>query len=468
MSRQQPGKPAPNIPASAGEDSPLERRLTLFDTTLLVIGGIIGTGVFFNTSDVAKIVHTPGLIMLVWVIGGCIALIGALSFAELGAMMPTVGGEYAFLREGIHPLIAFLYGWALLMIINSGALAAVSMKFAATLPAIIPNEALAAKLSSPLAIKLVGLAALWILAMVNYFGVKPGAIVQNIFTSGKLIALAVLIIFGLAIPRTSHFTLQPFATGGYEGNLLTAIGAALAPVLFAYGGWQNSTYTGGEVINPRKTLPRALFIGIFIVIAVYVSAAFVYLHVLPVSEVGATATLATDVAQKLMGDFGSRFVSTAIVVSTLGFIDLTILTCPRVFYAMAKDGYLIKPAAYLHPKYKSPVVILIIYVIWTSIYLLQGSYGELLSYTTFGDWIFFGLTVVTVFTLRYKYPNLLRPYKVLGYPVLPAIFVLIAFSFVVINFLSNRRNSTIGLGLILLGIPVFYLFRAINARYKEI
>jgi len=254
--------------------------------------------------------------------------------------------------------------------------------------------------------------------------------------------------------------------GPYEGSLIIAIGAALAPVLFSYGGWQNSTYTGGEVINPRQTLPRALFIGIFVVITVYLSAAYIYLRVLPVDLISHTSTLATDAAQKMMGDYGSRFISTAIVVSTLGFIDMTILTCPRVFYAMAKDGYLIKSAAYLHPKYKSPVVILIVYTVWTSFYLLGGNYGKLLSYTTFADWIFFGLTVLTVFTLRRKYPNLLRPYKVLGYPILPALFVLIAFAFVAITFLGNKRESAIGLGLILLGIPIFYIFRLINTRQR--
>ncbi len=456
----------PSAPASADEKSSLERRLTLFDTTLLVIGGIIGTGVFFNTSNVAQYVHTPELILLVWIIGGGIALIGALSFAELGAMMPTVGGEYAFLREGIHPLVAFLYGWAMLTIINSGALAAVSLKFAATLPSIIPNAKIAAALGSETGVKLVGLGALWTLAIVNYFGVKPGAIVQNVFTSGKLIALAVLIVFGLITPHTATTATTQAQPAGYEGSLIIAIGAALAPVLFSYGGWQNSTYTGGEVINPRKTLPRALFIGIFVVITVYLSAAYIYLRVLPVDLISSTSTLATDAAQKMMGDYGSRFISTAIVVSTLGFIDMTILTCPRVFYAMAKDGYLIKPAAYLHPKYKSPVVILIVYTVWTSFYLLGGNYGKLLSYTTFGDWIFFGLTVLTVFTLRRKYPDILRPYKVFGYPVLPALFVLIAFSFVAINFLSNKKDSAKGLGLILLGIPIFYIFKLINAKQR--
>ena len=425
-------------------------------------------GVFFNTSNVAQYVHTPGLILLVWIIGGGIALIGALSFAELSASMPTVGGEYAFLREGIHPIVAFQYGWTMLTIINSGALAAVSMKFAATLPTIIPNAKIAAAMSSDTGVKLVGLGALWILAIVNYFGVKPGAIVQNVFTSGKLIALVVLIIFGLITPHTAaSVEAAHSSTAPYEGSLFIAIGAALAPVLFTYGGWQNSTYTGGEVKNPQKTLPRALFIGIFIVITVYLSTAYIYLRILPVDVISHTKTLATDAAQIMMGDYGSRFISTAIVISTLGFIDMTILTCPRVFYAMAKDGYLIKQAAYLHPKYKSPVVILFVYAAWTSFYLLGGNYDKLLSYTTFADWIFFGLTVLTVFTLRWKYPDLLRPYKVLGYPVLPAIFVLIAFAFVGINFWNNKLDSIIGLGLILLGIPIFYIFKLINTRQQS-
>jgi APA family basic amino acid/polyamine antiporter len=440
------------------DESPLERRLTLFDTTLLVIGGIIGTGVFFNTTNVAQYVHTPGLILTVWVIGGIIALIGALSFAELSAMMPKVGGNYVYLREGIHPVVGFLYGWTMLVLIVSGACAAVAMKFAETLVTLLPHSGP----TSPLTIKLIGLAALWSLTVVNYFGVKPGTIVQNIFTSGKLIALSILIVLGFVLPRQTHLSLQPFATGGYEGNIITAIGAALAPVLFAYGGWQNSTYTAGEVKNPQRTLPRALIVGILIVIAVYLSASIVYLHVLDVDLVRNTGTLATDVAQQLMGNAGARFVSVAIVVSTFGFIDMTILTAPRVFFAMARDGYLVGPAAYLHPKYKSPVVVLVLFAALTSVYLLAGSYGALLSYATFGDWIFFGLAVTTIFTLRRKFPDLPRPYKVWGYPVLPALFVIVAFTFVVINFFSNQPQSSYGLALILLGIPAFYLFRALN------
>lgn len=440
---------------------PLPRRLTLLDTTLLVVGGIIGTGVFFNSSNVAQRVHTPGLILTAWLIGGAIALIGALSYAELGAMMPQVGGEYAFLREGLHPLVAFLYGWALLLVISTGAIAAVTMKFAETLATLAPA------LNTPLKIKLTGLAALWGLAAVNYFGVKPGALVQNVFTSGKLIALAVLIALGFSTRLPSHLTLHPFIAGGYEGSLIIAMGAALAPILFSYGGWQNSTYTAGEIINPQKTVPRASIIGILIVIAVYLAANIAYLRVLPADAIRATGTLATDTAQKLIGDAGARFVSVAIVVSTFGFIDMTMLTAPRVFYAMARDGLLFGAAAYIHPKHKTPSVVLAFYTALTSVMMLAGSYDALLSYATFGDWIFFGSTVLSVFTLRRKYPELPRPYKVWGYPVLPALFVIVAFTFVIINFIANQPQTSYGLVLILTGIPAFYFFRRLNRRKRE-
>lgn len=439
-------------------DSPLQRRLTLFDTTLLVVGGIVGTGVFFNTSNVAQFVHTPGLILTAWIIGGIIALIGALSFAELGAMLPKVGGNYVFLREGIHPLVAFLYGWTMLVLIVSGACAAVAMKFSETLLTMLPQS----EPPSPALIKIVGLAAVWGLTAVNYFGVKPGTVVQNIFTSGKLIALAVLIVLGLTLPRETHLSLQTFFERGYEGNLFVALGAALAPVLFAYGGWQNSTYTAGEVKDPQRTLPRALTLGILIVIAVYLLVAVVYLRVLPVDAIRSSGTVATDTARQLIGRAGAQFVSGAIVISTFGFIDMTILTAPRVFFAMARDGYLIRAAAYLHPKYQSPVVVLVLFAALTSFYLLAGSYGALLSYATFGDWIFFGLAVLTVFTLRRKHPEWPRPYRVWGYPITPAIFVLVAFTFVIINFCVNQPQSTYGLGLILLGVPAFYFFRILN------
>jgi APA family basic amino acid/polyamine antiporter len=434
----------------------LPRRLTLLDTTLLVVGGIIGTGVFFNSSNVAQRVHTPGLILTAWLIGGVIALIGALSYAELGAMMPQVGGEYAFLREGLHPLVAFLYGWTLLLVISTGAIGAVSMKFSETLATLVPA------LNTPLRIKLTGLAALWGLALVNYFGVKPGAFVQNVFTAGKLVALAALIALGLASRAPSHLALHPFATGGYEGSLVIAMGAALAPILFSYGGWQNSTYTAGEIINPEKTVPRASVIGILIVIAVYLAANVAYLHVLPADEVRRTGTLATDVAQRLMGDAGARFISIAIVVSTFGFIDMTMLTAPRVFYAMARDGLLPGALAYVHPTHKTPSVVLGFYTAITSIMMLAGSYDALLSYATFGDWIFFGSTVLALFMLRKKYPDLPRPYRVWGYPALPALFVAVAYTFVVINFMANQPQTSYGLALILAGVPLYFLFRKLN------
>ena len=449
------------------DDSPLERRLNLFDTTLLVIGGIIGTGVFFNTANVAQRVHTPGLILAAWIVGGVIAAIGALSFAELGAMMPLVGGQYAFLREGWSPLIAFLYGWTLLLVISPGGMAAVTMKFAQTLATIVPNAGLSAALGSAWGLRLMGFAAIWSLTLVNYFGVKPGAIVQNIFTSGKLIALATLIVCGIFLP--GHGAVQPVAPGtdAWEGSFFTAFGAALAPVLFAYGGWQSSTWAAGEIVNPRRNLSRGLLLGILVVIAVYMSASLVYLRVLPVDAIRSSSTLATDAARVLMGEAGARFISTAVVVSAFGFIDMTILTAPRVFYAMGRDGYLFPAAAYVHPRYKTPAVMLVFFAAWSSLVLLAGTYDALLSYTTFGDWIFFGLAVAAVFTLRRKCPDLPRPYRVWGYPVLPAIFVGVAFAFVIVNFFANQPQTSYGLVLVLSGIPAFYLFGRLNARGKR-
>jgi basic amino acid/polyamine antiporter, APA family len=444
------------MPKSFTDDSPLVRSLNLFDTTLLVIGGIIGTGVFFNTANVAQRVRTPGLILSVWLVGGLIAIIGALSFAELGAMLPLVGGQYAFLREGWHPLIGFLYGWTLLLVISPGGTSAVTMKFAQTLGTLVPG------MPSPWDLKLVGLAAIWSLTIVNYFGVKPGAMVQNIFTAGKLVALALLIAIGfLSGGSPTQIPASP-----YEGSFITAFGAALAPVLFSYGGWQGSTWAAGEIRNPQRNLPRGLLFGILVVVAVYVSAAAVYLHVLPVDAIRHTETLATDAAMRVMGDFGARFISVAILVSTFGFIDMTLLTAPRVFYAMGRDGYLFPAAAYVHPKHKTPVTMLLFFAAWTSVVFLAGSYDALLSYTTFGDWIFFGLAVGAVFTLRRRYPDLHRPYRVWGYPVLPALFVAAAFGFVLINFFANQPQTSYGLGLILTGIPAFYLFRKFNAKNR--
>jgi APA family basic amino acid/polyamine antiporter len=448
------------------EDSTLDRRLNLFDTTLLVIGGIIGTGVFFNTANVAQRVHTPTLILAAWIAGGAIAAIGALSFAELGAMLPMVGGQYAFLREGWNPLIGFLYGWTMLLVITPGGMAAVTMKFAQTLAVLAPYAGLREALASPWGLRLAGLAAIWLLTAVNYFGVKPGAIVQNIFTAGKLLALGGLIVFGLATPAR-QLAVQAPASSPQEGSLFLAFGAALAPVLFSYGGWQSSTWAAGEIKNPQRNLPRGLILGIAVVISVYVLAALIYLRTLSVEAIHNSSTLATDAARVLIGEGGAQFISIAIVVSTFGFIDMTILTAPRVFYAMGRDGCLLPAAAYVHPKYKTPSVMLIFFSLWSSLVLLAGSYDALLGYTTFGDWIFFGLAVATVFTLRRRYPDLPRPYKVWGYPVLPAIFVVVAFGFVIVNFFANQPQTSYGLVIVLSGIPAFYLFRKINRGRSE-
>ena len=235
-------------------------------------------------------------------------------------------------------------------------------------------------------------------------------------------------------------------------------------MLFSYGGWQSSTWAAGEIQDPRRNLPRGLLIGIIVVIVIYVLASVVYLRTLPVEMIRQSPTLATDAARVLMGEAGARFISTAIVVSAFGFIDMTILTAPRVFYAMGRDGLLFPAAAYVHPRYKTPAVMLVFFAAWSSLVLLAGSYDALLSYTTFGDWIFFGLAVAAVFTLRRKYPDLPRPYRVWGYPVLPALFVIAAFAFVFVNFFANQPQTSYGLILVLSGIPAFYLFRKWNAR----
>jgi basic amino acid/polyamine antiporter, APA family len=363
------------------------RRLGTFDGTMLVMGGIIGAGIFLNPAIVAQRAGTSALTIGVWALGGVIALAGALCFAELGARAPRAGGGYVYLRQTFGALPAFLYGWTLLLVIATGAIAAVAVSFARYATALVgaPDT-----LHTPLA-----LGAILFLSVVNYIGVRPGASTQNIFTLLKLAALALLIVAGLvAAPHVSASNAQSLPQ---TNSLGVAIGVALIPVLFSYGGWQQTNFVAEEMKDAAKTLPRALLLGVSGVFAVYVLTNIVYIRHLGVSGLAASSAPAADVMRVAVGDAGATIIAAGITFSTFGFLNLVIMASPRVYQAMAADGLFFHGVATLHPRYRTPSVALILQAVWAMILTMSGTYGQLLDYVTFGDWIFFGLTAATLF-----------------------------------------------------------------------
>ncbi len=424
---------------------------------MIVISGIIGSGIFINPYVVAATVKTPFLILAVWIAGGLIALAGAFVFAELSTVMPRVGGQYAFFREAFHPVVAFLHGWSLLLIIQSGATAAVAVAFAEYLR---PLFNFSESLVTPIAVAiLLGLSAF------HALGIKPGAMVINVITFGKTLAIAALIIGAFLLTRNSGLNFAQVAPPELQGaGLVSAFFAALVPTMFAYGGWQNLNFVSEEVQNPLRNLPRAILIGVACVIAVYVTANIAYVHVLSAPTLAATKTPAADVASMLAGPVGAKAISFLIVISTFGFMNLALLSAPRVYYAMGADGVFFKAVGRLSPRFQVPTMAILLQGGLASAFALlnaidpQYGYAMLVRYAVLADWVFFTLAAVTLFVFRRTMPDAPRPQPVPLYPIVPLLFILAGTGIVVNEVLTNWRNARIGVAIILLGAPVYWLW----------
>jgi len=437
-----------------------KRALGPFDATMVVIGGIIGSGIFINPYIVAGRLDSPALVLAAWAAGGAIALAGAFAYAELGALFPRVGGQYAYLRDGLHPLAGFLYGWALLAVIESGAIAAVAIAFASYTLRLVGQPSVS---PIPLAIF-----ALLILSAVNFVGVKPGSRVLNVLVVLKIGALAILIVFGFLAPSHELWWSATRASANADRSAILAFGAAMVPILFAYGGWQNANYVAEEIENPQRNLPISIIGGTIAVVAIYILVNVVYLRALGLEGLAATTTPAADAARRMFGPLGDRFVTAAIAISTFGFLDLAILAPTRVYYAMAADGSFFPALAQLHPRFRTPGVAIAVQTAWSCILTLSGTYGQLLNYVVFADWIFFGLTVSTVVVFRRTFPLARRGPGFLapGHPILPVLFVLTAAAIVLSVILADPRSASRGALLIAAGVPIFYLFRR-TARRRQ-
>jgi APA family basic amino acid/polyamine antiporter len=419
---------------------------------MIVVSGIIGSGIFINPYVVAQRVDTPFLILLVWILGGLIALCGAFVFAELATVLPKAGGQYAFFREALHPLIGFLHGWSLLLIIQSGATAAVSVACSASF---VRLAGLPAHWVTPIAIAL-----MLALVVLHSSGIKPGAILINVVTIGKTLAIAALVLGGLLIAGRAGLTFDPLVPARLHGpGLISAVLAGLVPAMFCYGGWQNANFVVEEMRDPQRNLPRAILFGVAIVIAVYVAANIAYVHVLSAPALAATQTPAIDLASAVLGPRGGEVVSVLVILSTFGFLNLALMTAPRVYYAMARDGLFFAAVARVSPRSHVPVAAIVIQGVLAALFALANTYDKLLGYVVFADWVFFGLAGVALLVFRRTRPDAPRPYPAPLYPVLPLVFVLAAFGIVVNAYVSDLRNALTGTAIIALGVPVFLGWR---------
>jgi APA family basic amino acid/polyamine antiporter len=442
---------------STGSSPGFARRLTLFDATMIVISGIIGSGIFINPYVVAQKVHTPFLILAVWIAGGVIALFGAFVFAELSTVMPKVGGQYAFFREAFSPLVAFLHGWGLLLIVQTGATAAVAVAFAQYVARLVslPDG------STPW----LAAAILVSLAAFHALGIKPGAVVINVLTFSKTLAIAALIVGAFVLTKKSGLTWEPLAPPDLGGfSLLSAFFAGLVPAMFAYGGWQNLNYVAEEVKEPQRNLPRAILIGVVCVIAVYVSANVAYVHVLGAPDLAATKTPAAEMASRLVGETGAKVISLLIVISTFGFMNLSLLSAPRVYYAMAADGLFFRRLARLSPRFHAPTAAILLQGGLAAVYAKANTYDKLLGYAVFADWIFFALAGASLLVFRRTMPEAPRPFPVPAYPWVPLLFILAGAGIVLNTFFADTRNALIGTAIFALGVPVYYFWRWLGRR----
>jgi len=423
---------------------------------MIVVSGIIGSGIFINPYVVAQKVETPFLILAVWVAGGVIALCGAFVFAELATVLPRVGGQYAFFREAFHPLIGFLHGWALLFIIQSGATAAVAVacgQYIASLAGLPQSTAI------PIAVAL--LAAL---VAFHACGIKPGALLINIITIGKTLAIAVLVLGAFTLAGRSGISFEPLVPARLHGaGLVSAFLAGLVPAMFAYGGWQNSNFVVEEMRDPERNLPRAILVGVAIVITVYIAANIAYVHVLSAPILAATPTPAAALATRVIGTQGADVLGILVIISTFGFLNLALMTAPRVYYAMAQDGLFFAIVARTSRRTHVPVGAIVTQGVLAAGFALFNTYDALLGYAVFADWIFFALAGVALLVFRRTRPGAARPYKTPLYPLVPLVFIVAGLGIVINTFIDDTRNAVIGSLILAVGVPVFFLWRYVTA-----
>lgn len=455
------GSPAPGHTSTTAT---LARQIGLFDATMLVMGGIVGAGIFINPYVVARQVHTPALILGAWVAGGIVAMLGAFVYAELADRMPEVGGQYAYLRSAYHPALGFLYGWGLLLVTETGGMAAVTITFARYFRELT---------AMPFSERAIAVATLAVLTVVNCLGVKLGSRVQSALMVLKIAAIALLVLAGLALLRTPHPLAHPLLDEKPSFDLLTAFGAAMIPVLFSYGGWQTTNFVAGEIKDPRRNLTRALVMGVAGVVVLYLAVNLVCVRALGPAGLAETTVPATAVMRLVMGSRGAALIALGITVSTLGFLSQSILTAPRVYFAMAEDGLFFRSVGYVNARTRVPIVAIVLQSVWTAVITLSGRYDQILNYVVATDFIFFGLSATCVFVFRRREQpadesGKRGAFRTPGHPFTTAAFVLACWVVVADTMYKYPSNSLIGTLILLLGVPVYVLWsRRQKARTAE-
>lgn len=442
------------LSASSDAAAPIElpRVLGLLDVMGILIGTVIGSGIFIVPAAIAGHVGSPLLLLAVWVVGGALSFFGALAFAELGAAFPRAGGMYVFLREAYGPLVAFLFGWTLFFVIDTGAIATLSVAFSSKyLPQFVPL--------GPVGIKAVAAGMIAALVAINYVGTRRGARLQNtlMFIKFGAILAVVLVVFVSGRGDARHFT-SP-AAGPLSPALVGGFGLALVASLWAYKGWEAVSFSAGEIDRPQRNLPLGLLAGTLTVIVLYLAANVAYLWVFPVQAITASTRIASDAVQMVAGPTAAALLGGAILLSIAGAANGNVLTAPRVFFAMARDGLFFHRFGAVHPRFLTPHVSILATGAWAMALSVTGTFEQLAAYVIFGQWIFFGLTVAAVIVLRRTQPALARPYRTWGYPVTPIVFVVAALYISVNALVNSFANAMVGLAIILLGIPAYAYWR---------
>ncbi|MFZ0280419.1 MAG: amino acid permease [Bacteroidales bacterium] len=431
----------------------LAKELTLYGLIMVAIGSCIGSGIFVTPSQIAGLIPSSGLILLVWALGGLIALTGALTFGELGSLFPKAGGIYVFLKEAYGGWLGFLYGWAYLVIITSGSIAVLSLAFTHYLSFFIPMDNTWKMITSIFTISL--------LTTINVFRAKFGEIFSNVFTGLKILGILLIIGFGFIFGNSDlSFREISFSTPSSAG--LSAFGVALTGVLFSYGGWQHASFLAGETKNPARNVPVAMITGAAVVTLLYLLVNISYMMMLPVSTIVSSEKVAAEAVSTIL-PFGGMLVAGLIAVSTFGTIGIYTLSAPRIYYAMASDGLFFRSISKVHPVFRTPVNAIIVQSVWSIVLLLfWGTLENLITYTVSVEWIFFTLAAAGIFIFRKKMKNTERPYKTFGYPVTPLIFIVINIWFVINITINKPLHMAIGIGFLLLGVPVYIYFKRRN------
>lgn len=431
----------------------LKPTLGLASATLLIVGSAIGSGIFRLPAQMAAQLDSAWLLLGVWVLCGLLSLAGALTFAEMGAMFPRAGGQYVFLREAFGERVAFLYGWAFFWVIQTGIIAAVAIAFSGFLGSFVPMTGFQQQL--------LAMGVILVLSAINLVGVSYGALVQNVFTALKVAAILSLVALGFVLTGAADGLSRPvLPADAAGGGLVGAIGLAMVAAFFAYDGWNQSAFVASEVKDPQRNVPRSAILGVLVVMIVYVLATAVYLWVVPFDAIVAggpdgapTPTLAADAARILLGPVGAALITGAIVISTFGTVNAFILSGPRVYYAMAKEGLGYKGMANVNRRFRTPDFAILLQMEWAMLLVLTGSYESLVNFSVFAIWLFYGVAGIGLFVLRRRRPDAPRPYRTLGYPAVPILFIATSAFIVVNSLLNDTFNAGMGLLLIATGVP---------------